>query len=119
MYENAYNVPIEVRTKRELRKIYSFSYKKVFYCDYSHTYVIFLQIIINNIEKVRWIISNTFSWFLFVRIRGHRTWRRDFPAVGSWETCIYLFHIVEIDSCLFLGVQFNYIPNEYNTIPTV
>ena len=52
MDEYAY---LEVRTKREPDKIYSFSFRKCFIVIYSHKYVNLLQIIIKNIEleKVR------------------------------------------------------------------
>jgi len=33
--------------------------------------------------KGKMCFSKQFKWFLFLRIRGHRTWRRDFPTVDS------------------------------------
>jgi len=52
MDEYAY---LEVRTKREPDKIYSFSFRKCFIVIYLHKYVNLLHIIIKNIEfeKVR------------------------------------------------------------------
>ena len=85
-------LPVEVRTKLELCKIYSFSFRKCSIVIYSHNYVIFLQI--NKKTKLL-----KMRWFPGFRIRGHHTWRREFPTVDRSETCIYLCHIVAIDNC--------------------
>jgi len=59
-------VPIELRTKWEPGKIYSFSIRKCFIVIYSHNYVNLLQIIIKYIEneKVKCVFQN--SWNDFV-----------------------------------------------------
>ena len=94
-------VPIEVRTQRELGKIYSFSFGKCFIVIYSPTYLNLLQIIIKDIEieKVRCVFFKQLNWFRCVRIQGYHTWRPDFPTVDSSKPCIYLCHIVEFDTC--------------------
>jgi len=56
----------------------------------------------SNSSKLKRCFSKQLKLSRCVRIRGHRTWRRGFPTVDVLETCIYLCHLDEIDSCHYL-----------------
>ena len=84
--------------------------QKLFYCDLFTWICEFLTI--HHKKHQHWkgnmCFSNIFKWFRCVRIRGHRTWRRDFPTVDCLETCIYLCHAVEINSWPLFWELYNY-----------